>query len=64
MPLHIQPSLRAREEALEAAGLLLSMDSVGVANQKSAEAVGLVAKVVPKTTYSFGGGATITYTAK
>jgi hypothetical protein len=47
MPLHVAPALRAREEAMEAAGIIAPMDSQGVTLQKAAEAAGLVKKVVP-----------------
>lgn len=53
MPLHIAPALRAREEAAEAAGLIQSLDSVGVTIAKAQEAQGQVAKIVPKTTFQF-----------
>lgn len=53
MPLHIQPSLRAREEALEQAGLLATQNSQGVTNALAAEASGVAAKVVPATYYQF-----------
>jgi hypothetical protein len=37
MPIHIAPRIRAREEALEAAGLLVTLDSAGVTYQKNLE---------------------------
>lgn len=47
MPIHVQPALRAREEAMEAAGLIQPLDSLGVTLQKAAETAGVVKKVVP-----------------
>jgi hypothetical protein len=57
MPIHIAPRIRAREEALEAAGLLVTLDSVGVTIQKNAEAAGIFPKDVPKggITYKYNG---------
>jgi hypothetical protein len=47
MPLHVVPHIRALEEALEAEGLIKSLDSAGVAVQKAKESAGTVVKVVP-----------------
>ena len=47
MPIHIAPPIRALEEALELAGLIVPLDSVGVTVKKAQEAVGLSVKVVP-----------------
>ena len=47
MPLHIHPALRAREEALEAEGLIKAIDSVAVQIAKTQEAEGTKVKVVP-----------------
>lgn len=47
MPLHMHPALRAREEALEAEGLIKPIDSVGVQIEKAHEAAGTKVKVVP-----------------
>ena len=53
-PIHVQPSLRAREEALETAGYIQALDSQGVTNQKNAESAGVgMAKQPPKTEYHF-----------
>lgn len=50
MPLHIHPVLRAREEALEADGLIKPLDSVAVQTAKIQEADGTKVKVVPVAT--------------
>ena len=47
MPIHIQPLLRAREEAMEQAGLIQKIDSAGVTIQKAKEASHTHPKVVP-----------------
>lgn len=52
MPIHVQPSLRAREEALETLGLIVSLDSQGVTLEKAAETAGVKVKVVPPTDYT------------
>lgn len=46
-PIHVAPALRAREEAMEAAGLIQPLDSLGVTIQKNMENAGMVKKVVP-----------------
>ena len=47
MPQHVHPLLRAREDVMEAAGLIQKLNSDGVNNQKSAEAAGQTARVIP-----------------
>ena len=56
-PIHVAPVLRGREEALESAGLIPTLDSGGVTVQKNLEAAGLAAKVVPVayTYYNING---------
>ena len=46
MPIHVAPILRAIEEAREATGLYITLDSLGVTEQKAVEAQGTI-KVVP-----------------
>ena len=50
MPLWVQPSLRARHEAMELDGLIQALDSTLVTNFKSQESQGLKPKVVPAIT--------------
>jgi len=50
MPLHIQPKLRALEEARESNGLVQTQDSRGVTIQKAKENAATVTKLVPKET--------------
>lgn len=61
MPIHVAPRIRAREEALEAAGLEVALDSTGVTIAKNVELT--VPKNVPLggINYNFNGH---TYTAK
>lgn len=40
MPIHVAVAIRALEEALEAEGLIKTLDSVGVTIQKAKEAAG------------------------
>jgi hypothetical protein len=47
MPTWVHPILRARQEALEAEGLIQKQDTVLVTNFKNQEAQGLRTKVVP-----------------
>lgn len=47
MPLHLQPKLRAREEALEDAGLIQVINSDGVTRALNSEAAGQTVKQVP-----------------
>jgi hypothetical protein len=58
MPLHIQPTLRAREDAAESFGLIQDLDSLGVDQLEAAEGVTRV-KDVPLFTVKYG---TSTYT--
>lgn len=51
MPLHSLPLLRAREEALEAAGIIKTLDSAGITLLKNQEGLGRP-KVVPKVTFT------------
>jgi hypothetical protein len=53
MPLHVAPLLRAREDALETAGLLVKLASQGLTNQKSLENAGGTFRESPKVTYLF-----------
>lgn len=46
MPIHVAPRIRALEEAEEAVGLIVSLDSAGVTVQKALESAG-APKVVP-----------------
>lgn len=55
MPMHIQPLIRAREEAEESNGLIQTMDSVGLTRWKAVETAGNRSKVVPKCTFIFRG---------
>jgi hypothetical protein len=46
-PIHVHPALRAREEAAEKLGYIVTLDSMAVTQAKAAEAAGQQAKVVP-----------------
>jgi hypothetical protein len=50
MPLFIQPSLRARQEAMESDGLIQTRDSALVTIYKSQESAGTKPKIVPQIT--------------
>jgi len=54
-PIHIAPSIRAREDALESAGLIQAINSPAVTTQLNLESSGSVQKVVPNVTYNFNG---------
>jgi hypothetical protein len=47
MPIWIQPTLRALQEAEEAAGIIHSLNSVAVTQKLTAEAAATVVKPVP-----------------
>ena len=55
MPFSLQPTIRAHEEAVEATGLIKTLDSVGVTIKKASEAAGTTIKVVPKITIKING---------
>lgn len=55
MPVHLNPALRGREEALEAEGLITAIDSVEVARRKPLEAGGTLTKLVHLATQSIRG---------
>lgn len=59
MPIHVAPRIRALEEALEAAGMIQVLDSVGVTIQKNLEFT--TPKDVPKggITYNVNGHQTV-----
>lgn len=50
MPIHVAPILRAIEEAEEAAGQAVKLDSVGVTIQKALETQGATFRQSPKET--------------
>jgi hypothetical protein len=46
MPIHINPAIRAMEEAKEAAGLIVPLDGASVTIEKSLEASGQKVKIL------------------
>ena len=55
MPIRVTPMFRAREDAMEVAGLISTLKSVGIVQQRSLELQGLVTKVIPNVTFKFNG---------
>jgi hypothetical protein len=56
MPIHTAPFFRNRELALEAAGLIVKLNSDGYNETVSAENAGLKAKnIVPALIYNYNG---------
>ena len=55
MPIHIQPVLRNRELALEAAGLIVKLNSDVYNNTVSAENAGKSPIAIPTRTFNFNG---------
>lgn len=55
MPIHIAPVLRNRELALESAGLLTPVNSLGYDVAKNQESAGLKPVFIPVQTFHFNG---------
>jgi hypothetical protein len=55
MTIHIHPSIRAREDAEQAAGLIVTLDSDGFIDLKNQENLGATFRQSPKATYLFNG---------
>lgn len=55
MPVHTHPILRSREEAMEDAGLIQPLDSVGVTIFKNLEAQGFPKLLPVSDGYKFNG---------
>jgi hypothetical protein len=55
MATHIHPILRSREDAIETAGLISTLKSVGIVIRRSQELQNLVTKVYPIATYKYNG---------
>jgi hypothetical protein len=55
MSIHIHPALRAREDALKGAGLIVAVDSAGYLALKYQEDLGATFRQSPKATYLFNG---------
>jgi hypothetical protein len=55
MPIHIAPYFRNKEVAMEAAGLIVPINSDGYNAKVSAEKAGLSYKTVPLLTFNLNG---------
>jgi hypothetical protein len=55
MPIHIAPYFRNKELAMEAAGLILPLNSDGYNQIVAAENVGLKTKFIPSVSFDYNG---------